>query len=209
MHQTFQELICSEVERWYPKLDTYYVPVIFNPLERRIYEEVVKLRAQEKLDPPASEKQRQTFVSRFNSQLNDNDRQRIEQLLFMYHQKFAGHRLDIGIITEFMVKLTPEHNNPIYAPSLPKPTYMKDQIILELALMQEYDVITTLLFSKYSSPNFSQKKPYCNVRLLVDIRRKNYLYKLDCNKQNHPVATIHDAAQHMAGMKIFCELDCP
>ena len=172
MHQTFQELICSEHERWYPKPDTCSVPVIFNTLERRICEEVVKLRAQKKLDPPASEKQRQTFYSRFNSQLNYNDKQRIEQLLFIYHQTFARHRLDIGIITEFMVKLTPEHNNSIYARSLPKPTNMKDQIILELALMQEYDVETTLLFSKYSSPNFSQRKPNANIRLLVDIRRK-------------------------------------
>ena len=36
----------------------------------------------------------------------------------------------------------------------------------------------------------------------------NHLLKNDYNKHNHPVTTIADAAQHMAGKKYFCKLDC-
>ena len=74
--------------------------------------------------------------------------------------------------------------------------------------MQEYGIITTLPYSKYSSPIFAQRKPNGKLRILVDLRRINNLLKNDYNKHNHPVTTIADAAQHMAGKKYFCKLDC-
>ena len=74
--------------------------------------------------------------------------------------------------------------------------------------MQEYGIITTLPYSKDSSPIFAQRKPKGKLRILVDLRRINHLLKNDYNKHNHPVTTIADAAQHMAGKKYFCKLDC-
>ena len=74
--------------------------------------------------------------------------------------------------------------------------------------MQEYGIITTLPYSKYSSPIFAQRKPNGKLRILVDIRRINHLLKNDYNQHNHPVTTIADAAQHMAGKRYFCKLDC-
>ena len=74
--------------------------------------------------------------------------------------------------------------------------------------MQEYGIITTLPYSKYSSPIFAQRKPNGKLRILVDQRRINHLLKNDYNQHNHPVTTIADAAQHMAGKKYFCKLDC-
>ena len=96
----------------------------------------------------------------------------------------------------------------MYAQSLPTPTNLKNNLLVELALMQEYGIITTLPYSKYSSPIFAQRKPNGKLRILVDLRRINHLLKNDYNQHNHPVTTIADAAQHMAGKKYFCKLDC-
>ena len=74
--------------------------------------------------------------------------------------------------------------------------------------MQEYGIITTLPYSKYSSPIFAQRKPNGKLRILVDLRRINHLLKNDYNQHNHPVTTMADAAQHMAGKRYFCKLDC-
>ena len=98
-----------------------------------------------------------------------------------YHDIFARHRRGIGINTEFKIKLTPKHDEPVYAQSLPTPTNLKDDLLVELALMQEYGVITTLPCSKYSSPIFAQRKPNGNLTILVDLRRINHLLK-----NNHP-----------------------
>ena len=72
--------------------------------------------------------------------------------------------------TDFKVKLTPQHEEPVYSQSLPTPTNLKDDLLVELALMQEYGVITTLPYSKYSSPIFAQRKPNRKLRILVDLR---------------------------------------
>ena len=43
---------------------------------------------------------------------------------------------------------------------------------------------------------------------MVDLRKINNLISYDYINNNHPVSTLVDAAQHMAGKKLFCELDC-
>ena len=182
-----------------------------NKIERRIYDELVKLREAENLNPTSDDEQRQTFLKNFSwddSILTEHEQQRIEELLVKYHTIFARHRLDIGINTDFKIKLTPKHDDPVYAQSLPTPTNLKDDLLVELALMQEYGIITTLPYSKYSSPIFAQRKPNGKLRMLVDLRRINHLLKNDYNNHNHPVTTIADAAQHMAGKRYFCKLDC-
>ena len=74
--------------------------------------------------------------------------------------------------------------------------------------MHYYGIITTLPFSKYASPIFAQRKPNERRRLLVDLRKINNLISHDYINNNHPVSTLSDAAQHLAGKKLFCELDC-
>ena len=73
--------------------------------------------------------------------------------------------------------------------------------------MHRFGIITTLPFSKYASPIFAQRKPNGKLRLLVDLRKINALIADDINN-NHPVSTLSDAAQHLAGKKLFCNLDC-
>ena len=79
---------------------------------------------------------------------------------------------------------------------------------MELALLHRYGIITTLPFLKYASPLFAQKKPNSKLRLLVDLRKTKYLISDDYINNFHPVSTPTDAAQHMAGKKLFCKLDC-
>ena len=211
LNQIFQHPIMNSDRRWYPTPETYDDPSKLNKIERRIYDEIIKLREEEKLDPTVNEDQRQEFLANFQwgqSTLSQPEKQTIEALLVKYHDIFARHILDIGINTEFKIKLTPKHDEPVYARSLPTPTNLKDDLLLELALMQEYGIITTLPYSKYSSPIFAQRKPNGKLRILVDLRRINHLLYNDYNQHNHPVTTMADAAQHMAGKPYFCKLDC-
>ena len=110
--------------------------------------------------------------------------------------------------TEFKVKLTPKDDKAVYSQSLPLPIHLKEDLIVELALMHKYGIITVLPFSKYASPIFAQRKPNGKLRLLVDLRKINSLIADDYTNNNHPVSTLLDAAQHLAGKSLFCKLDC-
>ena len=88
------------------------------------------------------------------------------------------------------------------------PIHLKEDLIVELALMHKYGIITVLPFSKYASPIFAQRIPNGKLRLLVDLRKINTLIADDYTNNNHPVSTLSDAAQHLAGKSLFCKLDC-
>ena len=123
----------------------------------------------------------------------------IEALLVEFYDIFARHRFDIGVNEELTVKLTPKNESPAYSQSLPTPINLKEDILVELALLHKYGIITTLPFSKYASPFFAQKKPNGKLRLLNDLRKINNLISDDYINKNLPVSTLTDAAQHMAG----------
>ena len=109
---------------------------------------------------------------------------------------------------EFKVRLTPKDDKAVYSQSLPMPIHLKQDLIFELALMLKYGIITVLRFSKYASPIIAQRKPNGKLRLLVDLRKINTLIADDYTNNNHPVSTLSDAAQHLAGKSLFCKLDC-
>ena len=88
------------------------------------------------------------------------------------------------------------------------PIHLKENPIVQLALMHKYGIITLLPFSKYASPIFAQRKPNGKLRLLVDLRKINSLIADDYSNNNHPVSTLSDAAQDLAGRSLFCKLDC-
>ena len=88
------------------------------------------------------------------------------------------------------------------------PIHLKEDLIVELALMHKYGIITVLPFSKYASPIFAQRKPNGKLRLLVDLRKINRLIADDYTNNNHPVSTLSDAAQHLAENSLFCKLHC-
>ena len=79
---------------------------------------------------------------------------------------------------------------------------------MELPLLHKYGFITTLPFSKNASPIFAQRKPNGKLRLLVDLRKIKTLIAGDYINNNHPVSTLTDAAQHMAGKNFFRKHHC-
>ena len=54
--------------------------------------------------------------------------------------------MDIGINTEIKVKLTPKDKKAVYSQSLPMPVRLKEDLIVELALMHKNGLFTVLLF---------------------------------------------------------------
>ena len=143
-----------------------------------------------------------------DSTLTTDERGKIEELLVGFHDFFAGNRFDIGMTEEFKVKLTPNDDSPAYSKSLPAPINLKEDILVELAMLHKYGIIATLPFPKYVSPIFAQKKSNGNLRLLVDLRKINNLISDDYINNNHLVSILVHAAQHMTGKKLFCKLDC-
>ena len=120
---------------------------------------------------------------------------------------FLPDRTDNGMKTRFRLKLTTEDNTVFYSQNPPMPIHPKS-LIVELALILKHGIITVQPFSKYARPSFEQRKTNGKLRLLVDLRKPNKLIADDYTKNNHPVSTFSDAAQHLAGKSFFCKLDC-
>ena len=181
------------------------------PIQTCILNELCELEQLEKLNPLQDTNSRDQFLSDFDwtdSTLQPDAKQAVENLLVEFHDIFAQQIFDIGINTEFKVQHTPFDNRPAYSQSLPAPINLKDDILVEIALLHKYVIITTLPFSKYASPIFAQRKPNGKLRILVDLRKINTLIADDYINNNHPVSTLTDAAQHMAGKNLICKLDC-
>ena len=199
--------------------NTFWFPTRENPgntedhalIQTRILTELRELQRREKLNPKDDSESRTEFLKRFDwtdTLLTKTEKQAVEDILVECHDLFARHRMDIGMNTEFKVKLTPKDDKAVYSQSLPMPIHLKEELIVELALMHKYGITTVLPFSKYAGPIFAQRKPNGKLRLLVDLRKINTLIADDYTNNNHPVSTLSDAAQHLAAKSIFCKLDC-
>ena len=116
--------------------------------------------------------------------------------------------MDIGMNTEFKVKITSKDEKVVYSQNPPVPIHLKEDLIVELALMHKYGNITVLPFSKYASPIIARRKPKGKLRLLVDLRKINSLIADDYTNNNHPVSTLSDAAEHLVGKFLSFKLDC-
>ena len=80
------------------------------------------------------------------SAFNQQEIQKMQNLLVKYHSIFARHRLDLGKNTDCLIKLTPEHTRPVYTPNISTPIQLRDELLIELALMQYYDYNNTAFF---------------------------------------------------------------
>ena len=182
-----------------------------NPIQTRNLKELTELKHKETLNPQDSTESRNKFLKRFDwndTLLTETEKQAIEDILVNYLDIFARPRTFIGTNTEINVKLTPKDDKAVYIQSPPKPILLKENLIVELALTHKYGTITFLLFSKYASPTFEQRKPEGNLRLPVDLLKINCLISDENTNNNHPVITPSDAAQHLVGKSLFCKLDC-
>ena len=132
----------------------------------------------------------------------------VEELLVEFSDIFAKHRFDVGFNTELKIKLTPEHELPVYVQSPQTPIHLRDELLVELALMHYYNSITTLSHSKYSSPIFAQRKESGRLRILIDLRRINHLLRNDYINSNFPISNMSDASNHFAGKTLINKFDC-
>ena len=196
---------------WFPTPENPGKPEDHTPIQTGILNELNELKDKEKLNPQESTESWNKFLKRFDwtdPLLTETVKQAIEGILVEYHDIFAIHKMDIGMNTEFNVKLTPKDDKAVYSQSLQMPIHLKEDLHVELALMHKYGIITVLPFSKYVSPIFAQRKPNGKLLLLVDLRKINSLIADDYTNNNHPVSTLSDAAQELAGKSVFCKLDC-
>ena len=162
-----------------------------------IYDSFVKLPQDEKLDRTLDRENRTRYLSKsdwIDSIFSHEQKKHMENLLVIYHKIFARHRLDLGKSTGCPVKLTPEHNKPIYSTNPATPLHLRDELIVELALMQYYDIFTILPISRYSSPVFAQRKSSGKLRILIDLRRINHLLRNDYNNNHYRTPTMADAS---------------
>ena len=175
-------LSITKIEVWFPTPEDPGDPQHHTPIQKRILSELINLQELEKLNPQDDTESRRQFLSNFDwtdSLLQPAEIARIEDLLVEFHDIFARHRFDIGMNEDFKVKSTPKDDSPAYSQSLPTPINLKEDILVELALLHRYGIITTLPFSKYASPIFAQKKPNGKLRFLVDLRKINNLISDD------------------------------
>ena len=196
---------------WFPTPENSGNKEDHTPIQTRILTELCELQRKEKLNPKDDSESRTEIFKRFDwtgTLLTETEKQAVEDILVEYHDIFARHRMHIGMNTEFKVKLTPKDDKAVYSQSLPMPIHLKEDLIVEFALMHKYGIITVLPFSKYASPIFAQRKTNGKLRLVVDLRKIKTLIADDYTNNNHPVSTLSDAAQHLARKSLFCKLDC-
>ena len=196
---------------WFPTPETYQNPENLPPVQRKIYDHLTEIQKNETLDPIMSTANREKFLQQFDwskSALTSDQITEIRNLLVEYYDIFAKHRFDVGYNTELKVKLTPAHDLPVYVQSLSTPIHLPEEILVELALMQYYGIVTLLPNSKYSSPIFAQRKPSGKLRILIDLRRVNHLLCKDYSDNSFPISNTTDAVHHFAGKTIFTKLDC-
>ena len=197
---------------WFPTPANPGDEMTHTPIHHKSLKELGNLQDLEQLNPHNDAESRRKFLSNFDwmdSMLQQHEIRQIETLLVEFHDIFARDRFDIGVNEEFTVKLTPEDESPAYSQSLPTPVNLKEDILVELALLHKYGIITTIPFSEYARPIFAQKKPNGKLRLLVDLRKINNLISDDYVNNNHPVSTLTDAAQQLAGKNFFANSTVP
>ena len=69
----------------------------------------------------------------------------------------------------------PDYDQPVYTQNPPTPIHLREELQVELALLQYFCIITSLNHSKYSSPIYANRKPNGELRIWVDLRRINHI----------------------------------
>ena len=159
---------------WFPTPENPGNTEQHTPIQIRILKELRELQLKEKLNSKDDIASGMEFLKRFDwtdTLLTETEKQAVEDILVEYNDIFARHRMDIGMDSEFKMRLTPKDDKVVYSQNLPMPFHLKEDLIVELALMHKYGIITVLLFSKYASPIVAQRKPNGKIRLLEDLQK--------------------------------------
>ena len=196
---------------WFPTPEEPGDPATYTPIQQRIYNELLEFKVTEKLNPPDNETSRKAFLSNFdwtNTTLSSDERKECEEILIEFHDIFGRHRFDIGINREFKVKLTPNDDRPAYSQSLPTPINLKDDITIELALLQSMASLQHYLFLNTPAQYLHNANPTGASDSLLTYEKSTTSSPKITSTTTTQLSTLSDAAQHMAGKKLFCKLDC-
>ena len=128
-----------------------------------------------------------------NSARTTENKVKVEKLLVEFSGKFAKHRFDAGYNTELKIKLTPEHEKPVYVQSPTTPIHLRDELDVELAVMPYFNLVITLPNSKHSSPVFAQRKSSGKLRILIDLTIVNHLLKIGYTNTNFAISNMSNA----------------
>ena len=123
---------------WFPTPEEPGDPLTDKPIQQKIPRELRALQELEKQNPQDDPECRKQFLANFewaDSTLNPTEIAEIEDLLVEFHDIFARHRFDIGMNVDFKVKLTPKDNSPAYSLSSPTPINLKEDFLVELAVL--------------------------------------------------------------------------
>ena len=118
---------------WFPTPESCNDFSELTPLQREIYDQILQLQRQEKMDPKNNEADKLEFLKNFSWDtcvLNIDQKRQLEEILVEYHDVFAKHRFDVGYNTELKIKLTPEHPLPVYVQGPPAPIHLRDEILV-------------------------------------------------------------------------------
>ena len=128
---------------WFPTPDKPGKPEDDTPIQKRILKEKNEIKDKERLNPQETTEARNKLRKRFcwtDTLLAETEEQATEDILVEYHEIFARHRMDIGTNTEFTVNLTPKNDKAVYSQSLPMSIHLKEDLIVELALIHKYGI---------------------------------------------------------------------
>ena len=103
--------------------------------QTRILKELNELRDKEKFNPQENTESRNKLLQRVDwthTLLTKTEKQAFEDILVDYGDIFARNRTDIGMNTEFKVKLTPKDDKAVYSQRLPMPINFEEGLIIVL-----------------------------------------------------------------------------
>ena len=103
---------------WFKTPESCENPEFLTGIEKRIYDEILECKRQAAKNPLNNEANRTEFLSQFSwkdSVLSKPARKSVEKLLVSYHHIFGKHRFDVGLASNFSVRLKPEHDRPVYS----------------------------------------------------------------------------------------------
>ena len=130
---------------WFPTPKNPSKTEDHTPVQTRILKELRELQQKEKLNPKDDIESRTEFLKRFDwtdTLLTETENHAVENILVENHDIFDRQRMDFGMNTEFKVRLTPKDDKAVYSQNLPMPIQLKEDLIVELALMHKYGIIT-------------------------------------------------------------------
>ena len=96
--------LAPEYEKlWFPTPETCPEPTNLSPLQREIFEQLLKLQEMEKLHPKGNHQDKFTFRSKVlweKLALNEDQKAVVGEILLEFSYIFAKHRFDVGYDTD-------------------------------------------------------------------------------------------------------------